>query len=314
MNPFFVTFEAVAALLGIGVIGFYIVRRRMLPEKVLGLLSPLALEIALPSLVFVNIVTGFSPASQPQWWQLPLWWLGFTALAFLFTIATMPLVDASMRREFAVTLFYHNAIFFPLAIVTGLYGGGSPLLVSIFLFSMFYPAFFFTTWPFFFGQRRDIQWRKVLHPVLVATVAAVVIRLAGWHVWMPSFVVSMLELLGGMTVPLLLIILGGSIYIDFTGARSFNIPHVALFVVAKNLLLPLLFLGVIHILRPPAGIGFLLLLEAAVPPVTAIPAVTQRAGGDRAAVAQFVVASFAASVLTIPAMVYLYSLFFPLPA
>ncbi|MBS3773342.1 MAG: AEC family transporter [Candidatus Thermoplasmatota archaeon] len=314
MNPFLTTFEAVAALLGIGIIGFYIVRRRMLPEKVLGLLSPLALDIALPSLVFANIVTGFSPASQPQWWQLPLWWLGFTALAFVFTLALLPLTEQSIRREFAVTLFYNNAIFFPLAIVTGLFGGQSPLLVSIFLFTIFYPAFFFSTWPFFFGERRGIAWRKVVHPVLIATVAAVVIRLAGWHVYVPSFVVSMLELLGGMTVPLLLIILGGSIYIDFTGARSFNMPQVTLFVVAKNLLLPLLFLAVIYIVRPPADIGFLLLLEAAVPPVTAIPAVTQRAGGDRAAVAQFVVGSFVASLLTIPAMVYLYSLFFPLPA
>ncbi|MGC9307293.1 MAG: AEC family transporter, partial [Thermoplasmatota archaeon] len=211
MNVFLTTFEAVAALLGIGVIGFYIVRRRMLPEKVLGLLSPLALDIALPSLVFANIITGFSPADQPEWWQLPVWWLGFTALALGFTLVTLPFVQTSIRREFAVTLFYNNAIFFPLAIVTGLLGGDSSLLVSIFLFTIFYPAFFFSTWPFFFGERRSVAWRKILHPVLIATLVAVAIRLMGWHAYVPSFVVDMLELLGGMTVPLLLIILGGSI-------------------------------------------------------------------------------------------------------
>lgn len=314
MNPFLTTFEAVAALLGIGVVGFYIVRRRMLPEKVLGLLSPLALDIALPSLVFANIITGFSPADQPEWWHLPLWWLGFTALAFGFTMAMLPFVRAEIRREFAVTLFYNNAIFFPLAIVTGLLGSQSPLLVSVFLFTIFYPAFFFSTSPLFFGERRSVAWRKILHPVLIATVAAVVIRLAGWQGYVPSFLVSMLELLGGMAVPLLLIILGGSIYIDFVGTRSFRIPEVTLFVVAKNLLLPMLLLGVLVVLQPPANIGFLLLLEAAVPPVTAIPAMTERAGGDRGAVAQFVVGSFVASLVTIPAMVYLYSLFFTMPA
>ena len=74
MNLFITTFESVIVLLGIGLIGFLIIKKRIVPGKILGLLSPLALEIALPSLIFVNIIQNFSPSEAPDWWQLPLWW------------------------------------------------------------------------------------------------------------------------------------------------------------------------------------------------------------------------------------------------
>ena len=73
MNLFITTFESVAVLLGIGILGFWIIRKRIMPGDILGLLSPIALDIALPSLIFVNILENFSPREWPDWWQLPLW-------------------------------------------------------------------------------------------------------------------------------------------------------------------------------------------------------------------------------------------------
>jgi predicted permease len=66
MDLFGTTFESVAVLLGIGFIRFWIIRKCILPESSLGILSPLALDIALPSLVFVNIITNFIPLDFPD--------------------------------------------------------------------------------------------------------------------------------------------------------------------------------------------------------------------------------------------------------
>ena len=120
VNLFLTTFESVAILLGIGIIGFYIIKREILPSMVLQSLSPLALEIALPSLIFVNIINGFSPQEYPNWWHLPLWWMFFVIVAGVFTVCFMFLSKKSNRREFALSLFYQNVIFFPLAILTGI--------------------------------------------------------------------------------------------------------------------------------------------------------------------------------------------------
>jgi hypothetical protein len=302
----------VAVLLGMGILGFWIIRRRIVPGDILGLLSPLALDIALPSLIFVNILRNFSPAECPDWWQLPLWWVFFTAVAAGLTFVGMSLSERKTQREFGVSLFYQNAIFFPLAIIAGTYGDKSPYLAFLFLFTVFYPAFFFSTYHLFFQgkRRRGLNWKKIIHPVLIVTVVAVIIRLVEVHDRVPNFLISILTLLGGMTLPLLMIILGGNIYMDFQKKGRIQIMEIVKFVIIKNIVFPLFFLGIVILLHPAYHIALLILLQGAVPTVTAVPLVTERSGGNRAITNQFLVASFILSLISIPMMVSLFSAFF----
>jgi predicted permease len=152
MSVFISTFESVAVLLGIGVLGFWIIKKRILPGEILGLLSPLALDVALPSLIFVKIIRDFSPREFPDWWQLPIWCFFFVACAVVLTLMATFISKKDTRREFAISLFYQNAIFFPLAIIGGMYGDDSPYLVFLFLFTIFYPAFFFSTYRLFLKE------------------------------------------------------------------------------------------------------------------------------------------------------------------
>jgi predicted permease len=315
MNVFISTFESVAVLLGLGIIGFWIIRKRILPGDILGLLSPLALDIALPCLIFVRIIKDFSPSASPDWWQLPLWCFFFMACAAILTLASTLVTKRETRREFAISLYYQNAIFFPLAILAGMYGEDSPYLVFLFLFTIFYPAFFFSTYRFFFKEmeRKALDWRKIIHPVLIVTVLAVFIRLAGFQHAIPDFVLSILTLVGGMTIPLLMIILGGNIYMDFQHKGQLQFVEIAKFVIIKNIVFPLVFLGILLIIRPPYHIALLLILQSAIPPVTAVPLVTERSGGNRAIVNQFLVASFVFSLISISFMIWLFSLFFTPP-
>ena len=83
MNILVSAFQAVAMLLFIGVIGAWMITRRMVEKSFFSLLSPLALEIALPALIFTNIINNFNPHLKTNWWKLPLWWGFFTVFAFL---------------------------------------------------------------------------------------------------------------------------------------------------------------------------------------------------------------------------------------
>ena len=313
MNLFITTFESVAVLLGIGIIGFWIIKKRVIPVKILGLLSPLALVIALPSLIFVNIIQGFSPGDFSEWWQLPLWWVFFTVIAAALTFIFMFISNRNNRREFAITLFFQNGIFFPLAILVGMFGDDSSILVFLFLFTMFYPAFFFSSGRIFFGKKikKNLDWKKIIHPVLIATVLAVLIKLGGIESYIPSFIIEIFALLGGMTIPLIMIILGGNMYVDFQRKGQLQIYEIIKFVIVKNILFPFIFLGILIYIKPSYQIAILLLLQAAVPPVTAVPLITERFGGNRTIVNQFIVFSFALSLLTIPILVLIFSIYFP---
>jgi predicted permease len=210
------------------------------------------------------------------------------------------------RSEFGASLFYHNAIFFPLVVLSGLYGPGSQQLTDLFVFAVFFPAFFFGTAPLFFGNRTGrTRLTKIVSPTAVATALALVLRLAGLQAAVPQFVMSITGLLGHMATPAIMLVLGGSIYIDWKEGSRIQAGEVAKFVALKNVVFPLLTIGVLWGLRPTPEVALLVVLQGAAPPITAIPLVAQREHGNKAIAGQFVVASFAASIVTVPFAVWL---------
>ena len=311
MNILFTTFTAVGTLFIIGLLGFWLLSRRILIDNVLGPLSVLAIDIALPCMIFANILTGFDPDKYPLWWTLPLWCLGVTAFFWVMATAVSTLSTKASRREFRFSLFFHNGIFFPLAIITELFGAHSPYVVDLFLFTLFYPAFFFNTAPLFFGKKiQSLNWRRIFNPILAATIIAVSFRLTGLHRLVPEFFITGFSLVGNMAVPLLLIILGGNIFLDMNKRGKIAPKETLKFISVKNIIFPVVTLGVLILLNPPYYIALIIMIQSAVPPITAVPILTEREGGDRTIVNQFMVASFGISLITLPVMILLFSRFF----
>jgi predicted permease len=319
MSIFNIVFQSVLALIGIGVLGFWILRRGILPENVISFLSRLAIDIALPCVVFASIMLNFTPRELPDWWQLPLWWLAFSVVALVLTFVSMFLSQKRTRGEFALSMFFQNGLFFPLIILTGLFGEGSTYVVQLFIFVIFHPLLFFGTSHLFLNRgrgadgERKINLRRIINPVLVSTLLAVGIRLLGLEVYLPDFIVTMLSLLGGMTLPLIMIILGGSLYIDFQKKGKIYIWEILKFIAIKNVVFPLVFFGLLLLVRPHYNVALIIFLQSAVPPITGVPIITEREGGNTSITNQFILASFIFSIVSIPLTFMLFNVFFPLP-
>jgi malate permease and related proteins len=318
MNVFLVTFEAVFALLGIGVLGFWLIGRHRVASATLGFMSSLAIDIALPFLVLGSLINDFSPQDFPGWWRLPLWWLGFTAVALGLSIAASFLVRKDIRSEFTISLFYQNGLFFPLIIITGIFGISNPYLVPLFLFTILQPTMVFSTYPFFFRQKnakdKTFNWRRILNPVMISSFVGIILGLIAIKQYIPGFAIIILTMVGAMAMPLFMLILGGNIYQDFiskeNGKVRFETIEIIKFAAVKNLLFPLVFLGLLIWLKPDTTTALIIILQAAVPPITAIPIFTERLGGNRAIASQYIVGSFIFSLISIPVIIYLFSLFF----
>lgn len=306
-NLFITTFESIAMLLAIGVIGFHIVKKRIMPTEALGVLQPLAIDIALPALVFTSVLTKFDPYEYTGWWVMPLWWgisvLLFGTFSFLFSYS----IRRENRSEFRMSLFYQNAIFFPLAILIGMFGNESVYLVNLFFFTLFFPPLLFNTYQIFFRTKgRRQQSVRFFNPVFLATITAIMIRYAGLYPYVPHFVVASLKMVGAMTVPLLMIIFGGNLYLDFENRGTVFWREMVTFVVVKNIAFPLLMLGMFCVVPVPYPVALILLLESAVPPVTMLPVLTARQGGNQNIVNQFMFGSFVCALVTIPCMIALF--------
>jgi malate permease and related proteins len=302
------------------VLGFWVIGRRQVPGTTLTFLSSLAIDIALPFLVLANLVTGFTVKDFPGWWQMPLWWFGFTVVTLGLSLAASFVVRKEIRSEFTIGLFFQNGLFFPLIIINGLFGLGNPLLVSLFVFMAFQPSLVFSTYSLFFPKKNQTQTfslRRIINPVLVTTLIGSIISLAAINRYVPSFILSILTIVGAMATPLFMLILGGNIYNDFKfkedGKRKFYTWDLIKFVIVKNLIFPVVVLGLLVMLKPGNVTAFIILLRAALPPVTSIPIFAERCGGNRAIASQFIVGIFIFSVISTPAMIYLFNVFFTMP-
>jgi len=327
MHIFNITLQSVASLLAIGVLGFWIIKRHILPENVLQFLGILAIEIALPCIVFANIITQFSPSSSIRWWQYPLWWLVFSAIALILSLVTMFVSARATRREFLFTLFFQNGMFFPFIIISGVFGPTNPYVAILFIFIAFHPTLFYSTNHLFFKGRKtkgenngrenkakiSLRLGRILNPVLLATVMAATIKLLGVERHLPAFILAMFQMLGGMSLPLLMLILGGSLYVDFQSKGPIYIKEVVKFILVKNIIFPLVCITILAYTRPAYPVALIMFLESAVPPITGVPIQTRRHGGNSSITNQFILASFVFSVLSIPLMFNLFSRYFPMP-
>ena len=319
MDIFIIVLESVLVLLGIGAIGFWITRRGIVPENILGFLSRLALDIALPSLVFASILVNFTPDEFPGWWQLPLWWFLFAAFSLVLTLLTMFVSQKETRGEFGMNLFYQNGLFFPLIIISGVFGTDSIYLPQLYIFIIIHPIMFFGTYQFFFrkGTQKTIQWNRIFNPILFATLLAIIVQLLNGREHLPDFIKDILQIMGGMALPLIMIILGGSLYLDFKQKGKFYIVEIIKFITIKNIVFPFACLGGLLLLRSYYDIGYeialLFFLQSAVPPITGTPIMTERAGGNKTISNQFVFSSFILSVISIPLIFWLFNHYFPQP-
>ena len=153
--------------------------------------------------------------------------------------------------------------------------------------------------------------RQVFNPILVATLLALGFSFLGLDVHRLGFLYTMLKMLAGLALPLLLL-LGGHIYLNLKHERNFALRGNLKSAMMKGLTFPLVTLGLLLWLRPAYNIALLVMLESALPPITALPSLVGRSGGDGAIVAQFITTTFMfiTSLVTIPAMLALFKTLF----
>ncbi len=309
MEIFFLTFEAVITIIGIGFLGFWILRRKLLPDDIIQTLTPLAIDIALPCLVFSNIMKSFNPAQHANWYQFPLWWVFFSAGVLVCTLVFSFVIKRKYRSEFRVGLMYHNGIFIPMGIIRGVYGQDSVYLADLFLFTFLFPAFFFNTYHVFFrksdsAHQFSFNWKVLRNPILLATAISMALKLSGASAFVPGVVIKIASVVAEMALPLIILIIGGSIYLDLQKKERLRILEATVFVLVKNIIFPAIALGILWVIRPPFNIALIVVLSAAVPPITAFPIVTEKAGGSRGFANQMLTASFIAALVSVPAAMW----------
>nr|WP_319494245.1 AEC family transporter [uncultured Desulfobacter sp.] len=307
MNMFIVVSQSVGIMFFIGFLGFFVAKRKLVPIDVLDLLSPLVLEIALPSLIFFRIIKTFKPANFPGWYLYPIYWMIFTIAAILMSNIFKRLFQKEIQEETNLALVFQNGLFIPIIVITETFGADASLLVDLFLFTIFYPAFFFNTYHLFFKKgKQKFSLKKTINSVMIATALGLLLKFTNGDQLIPEFILTALKMVGGMTIPLLMLIIGGNIYVDLQKTGKAVWSEIIKFIVVKNILFPMIGLGIILLFRLEYNIAFIIVMQAATPPLTALPIFASRAQGNREIVNQYLVSSLMFTLISLPLVLFVF--------
>ena len=329
-----VSFQIIIVILGLIAVGFYMVARKLVPQGLIRMLNSLATEVALPFFIFIVFMKNFDVTTNKGWWQMPLWWLLFTALEFFIVLLFCRIFKKSVRVESSLALFLNNPHFIPISVIIGYYGITSHHLANLFLFTIFSIPLYFNVYKLFFKkskhlfsvefkpmetsknegknvvQKSKIDWKKINNPVIKATVIGFIIKLFNLDDYIPQVVISVSEQIGNMTFPLLMLIVGGTLFRDMKKAGKIYIGHILRFALVKNIVVPALMIFLLYVFKPPFPVALLLALQAASPPISTVPELTRRMNGNVNVANQLVVSSFFISIVVIPLMLYFLDLIY----
>ncbi len=304
------TFLASLQILMMALVGYVLIRKRMINEEALGTFSWLVINVFLPSFILSQLLGNFSFQLYPNWWIFPL--LSFAVTLGGFAVGQVVLLcykEAAAKKEFLSLVSFQNSGYLPLILVATLFSPEQAQILYVYIF-LFLIGFDLVLWSW--GVRvlarqpiEKFEIRNLIHSPVVAILASLVMIAWGFQKFVPLFIMKPLKMLGDCTLPLAMIVLGGNL--AALRASEFKSREIGLVLMIKLLVLPLVALSVVLIFRMDFLIGFLIVLEAAVPSAVSLSVIARHYKIEEGLINQALFLGHLACVVTIPVFLMLYT-------
>ena len=288
-----------ALLLGLGMLT---VRTGVLDSLGLDRLNRLTLRIVLPVLIFDNIALGVERRELGTYLGILLPGLIMLGTLFLLglLLARLPGISPDRRRSFRFLLIFGNMGLLGLPLISALFPARGKAFAAV--YSVAEQLLIWTAGAAILMGGEKISLRKLASPNLISAVLAVCFVLLDLPI--PTVVEEALGLVGGCTLPLSLLYIGGWM---MANGRSGTIrPRELCLTAALRLLLaPLVAAAVLYLLGVDPEIRSILTVVAALPSPVAASMILQENGGDPALANSAVTVTTLACLVTLPAVLYL---------
>lgn len=291
-----------AVLFLILILGFIGNKAKILNTESNKLLSRLILNIAMPCTVLSSVMNGTVKATGNDVFLFMLFALISYAVTYLIAWP-FPRLIRSPRQDDGIIRFlmaFGNIAYMGYPVIQSIYGSSALFYVTLlnipFNLLLFSLGIILTS-----GKREKLNVKLFLTPTMVASVISVLIY--AFDVTMPKIVVDTSSLLGGMTTPGAMLVIGSTLAgIPFR--EVFTEKRLYPVVFAKLLVIPILtWLILRYLVHDPLVLG-VLTVEAAMPTATAAAMLSLQYGGNDKLASKGVFLTTLFSVLTIPLLLY----------
>lgn len=315
MNEFIESFltvgQALLKIFFLGFAGFFLSRLDLISEKGFDDLSKIVIYFTLPALIFSNFLGSSKLGEIPNWWIYPLGMAGVIALSLLLGLLLSNFLEWPERRQFGALIGFPNTGYLPLALAAALLAEAQQpkAFQLIFLLTLgMTPNLWSIGIALISGKAVSVLkfMRNVLtSPPFLTTISSIGLIIVHWDRFIPDLAVETASYAGSVTVPLIMIVLGGMLARVDSTDRAYP-KAIAMLVSLKLVVYPALALTGIYFFRPPELLSFILLIEAATPPATNLAVIGSHYGEDTGLLKQGLVYSYLTAAVTIPAFISLF--------
>jgi predicted permease len=316
----------IAAMFLVILVGWAARRRGYLAADTTTALSRFVVDVALPALVFTQMLRTVTVSALREGWYAPLLVGVLILIAYLAGLLVAPwFSERDQKKTFIFLTAIPNWIFLPLPIVETMYGNAGVRTLLLDNVGAQIMLWSFGVWILHGGvTAREACRNVVTNPGLIATALGVAVALmvpssrnweeatnfsgSLWHM-APGVVVQAMAMVGSMTVPVSLLAIGAQLgNLELHAHR----PSRALWgvLLARLIVGPLLTAAVgwmvlqagVRIPEVPRMISYLI---ATMPVAISCSMFTERFGGDVSLGAQGILYSTFFSLLTVPVIFFL---------
>lgn len=305
---------AVAEILLLALIGYFLVKRDILSDDGLDTLGNLAIKVALPGLIFYKLIKNFNFDLYPNWWIFPLISISITLFGWLVARLFLRFIDGKEhKKQFIGLVMYQNSGYLPLAFISSLLPKENADIMFIYLF-LFLLGFNLVIWSFgahmlTSQENKKFEYKNLFNPPVTAILLSLFLVSVKLNGLIPELVLKPLKMLGDCTVPLVMLIVGGSL--ARIKSKCVNKKTMGLLILAKLIILP--FAGLYSAVKfnLPYLIGLLVIIELSVPSATNLSVIIRYYKKEDLIVNQGILFTHIASIITLPLFLSLYFIFAP---
>lgn len=300
---FSTTLNQTFILFGFIVIGYILVKLKVLPESAAMVLSKLENAIFIPALIMGTFIENFTVERISATWKLLLisFLIAFIAIPFAIAVSKLVTGDKYIQKIYTYGLSFSNFGFMGNAVVSSLFPDiffeylifTLPLWMLIYLWGV--PKLLIAD----SDKKQSFKesLKSFVNPMFVGMLAGIVIGLL--NIPLPGWFVSILDISGDCMSPVAMILTG--IVVSFIPLRrTFTNIRIYIVSIVRLVVMPLVFVAVASFFNVPETIYICAVCSLAMPLGLNTIVIPSALGKDTSIAAGMAVISHLLAVVTIP--------------
>lgn len=302
-NSFVVVGFSILKIFLLSAAGFFLFKKKHITEESLRSMSSLTINLTLPALIFSNFMNNFNVGEISFWYLFPLGGIILNLIGIAGGYFLTGFLSGYKRRHFGALLGLHNSGYLPLALSASLLSGTQQKMAFnyIFLIIMGTGLVMWTAGVNLLAEGKSDKkeyLKNIFSPPFVTILVSIILGFSGLNRYVPELVIKTTELAGNITIPLIMVVLGG-ILANLNLREDVDIKGISLLILLKLIVLPAAGIFMIYLLNVPELLAFIILIQLGAPPATNLVVIGSHYGERTDFLNQSLFYSYLISIVTL---------------